>query len=146
MPYQLANPLVLPETDWPSDAELYSFELQEGDVIVMGSDGLFDNMWDEDLTRIVNSFVNGHPTDEATAQEVSKRIADVAHYNAKQKKIRSPWAVQAAAAGVVRSTALLLYAMFVFQTPLLKRLFPEGGKMDDCTVIVGFANRCDRNA
>ena len=104
MPYQLANPMILPETDWPSDADIYSFELQEGDVIVMGSDGLFDNVWDDDLTRIVNSFVGEHPTDEETAQIVSKRIADIAHYNAKQKKIRSPWAVHAAAAGAVPHT------------------------------------------
>ena len=101
MPYQLGNPMILPETDWPGDADMYSFELQEGDVIVMGSDGLFDNVWDDDLTRIINNFVGEHPTDEETAQIVSKRIADIAHYNAKQKKIRSPWAVHAAAAGAV---------------------------------------------
>lgn len=103
MPYQLGNPMILPETDWPSDTELYSFELKEGDVIVMGTDGLFDNMWNDDLSRIVNSFIGEHPATEETAQMVSKRIADVAHYNAKQTKIRSPWAVSAAAAGAVRT-------------------------------------------
>ena len=33
--------------DRPKDAELYSFQLNEGDIIIAGSDGLFDNLWDE---------------------------------------------------------------------------------------------------
>lgn len=111
MPYQMANPLVLSETDWPSDAELYTFELSEGDVIVMASDGLFDNMWDDDLTRIVNGFLGDHPKDEETAKDISKRIADVAHYNAKQRKIRSPWSVQAARSGTVMENSSNLCGM-----------------------------------
>ncbi len=31
--------------------------LQPGDVLVMGSDGLFDNLWEEDLEEIVHSHM-----------------------------------------------------------------------------------------
>jgi len=115
MPYQIANPAILPETDWPSDAELYSFELREGDVIVMGSDGLFDNVWDDDLARIVNGFVGSQSLDKQTADSVSKRIAEVAHYNAKQKKIRSPWAVHAAASNTVGLISAFELKLTVFR-------------------------------
>jgi len=127
MPYQLGNPMILPETDWPSNADTYSFELAAGDLIIMGSDGLFDNLWNDDLARIANSFQK-RLTDVQSAEKLARKIAEVAHFNAKQKDIRSPWAVRAAEAGV---------------TPLLHRMFPRGGKMDDCTVLVGFANPCE---
>lgn len=127
MPYQLGNPMILPETDWPSNADTYSFELVAGDLIIMGSDGLFDNLWNDDLARIANSFQK-RLTDVESAEKLARKIAEVAHFNAKQKDIRSPWAVRAAEAGV---------------TPLLHRMFPRGGKMDDCTVLVGFANLCE---
>lgn len=100
MPFQLGNPIILAETDWPCHAETYSFELRDGDLVVMGSDGLFDNLWNDDLTRIINSF-HRKVTDVESVKDMAKRIAEVAHFNAKQKTIRSPWSVQAASAGAV---------------------------------------------
>lgn len=54
-PYQLACPAHLPEADRPSDGLSYSSRLQRGDVLVGGSDGLFDNMWDTQLAELVAS-------------------------------------------------------------------------------------------
>ncbi len=54
MPYQLACPQFLPETDIAADdADTSSFALQPGDIVVLGSDGLFDNVWDEQLKDVV---------------------------------------------------------------------------------------------
>jgi protein phosphatase PTC7 len=56
-PFQLACPQFLPASDRPQGGLTYSTRLQKGDVIVAGSDGLFDNMWDTQLAELVASAV-----------------------------------------------------------------------------------------
>ena len=34
-------------------AQVFDVEMDAGDVIVMGSDGLFDNVWDDDIVAVV---------------------------------------------------------------------------------------------
>ena len=52
-PFQLASAELWPQADSADDADVYEVDLQPGDIIVMGSDGLFDNMWDAELEKIV---------------------------------------------------------------------------------------------
>ena len=52
-PYQLASPTKWPEADKPEDADVYEVELLPGDIVVLGSDGLFDNMWNHELEAVV---------------------------------------------------------------------------------------------
>ena len=52
-PYQLASPTKWPEADTADDADVYEVEMLPGDVIVLGSDGLFDNMWNFELEAII---------------------------------------------------------------------------------------------
>ena len=52
-PFQLASAELWPQADSADDADVYEVDLQPGDVIIMGSDGLFDNMWDSELEKIV---------------------------------------------------------------------------------------------
>lgn len=59
MPYQLASPKQLPDTDTSGDADLYELYMIPGDILVVGTDGLFDNMWDEELCNAVEKFANG---------------------------------------------------------------------------------------
>jgi hypothetical protein len=61
--------------------------------------------------------------DGASATRLARKIAKAATVNQVDTSYRSPWAVEAAAAGRV---------------PLWDRLNPRGGKKDDCTVVVGF--------
>ncbi|KAJ3335349.1 hypothetical protein HDU91_002226, partial [Kappamyces sp. JEL0680] len=35
--------------DSPNDTQLFTIKIQEGDVVVIGTDGLFDNVFDEDI-------------------------------------------------------------------------------------------------
>ncbi len=58
-----------------------------------------------------------------SATNLAHKIAKAAAGNQQDEKYRSPWAVEAAAAG---------------RLPLWQRLSPKGGKKDDCTVVVGF--------
>ncbi len=38
-------------------AQLYDVELEPGDVVVFGSDGLFDNVWDHDIAAVVMASI-----------------------------------------------------------------------------------------
>lgn len=39
----------------PSDAQKHSMELRDGDIIVLATDGLWDNVFTEHIVEIVNS-------------------------------------------------------------------------------------------
>ena len=66
-PYQLAH---LPlnklkgkniTSFWSDDsmsADCYRIEVKSGDILLMGSDGLFDNLYTKDIIRICNKFLN----------------------------------------------------------------------------------------
>lgn len=55
-PYQLgAN-----SCDRPSDAQAFDIKVEKGDIIIMGSDGLFDNLYDKEILAIVQSHVHAY--------------------------------------------------------------------------------------
>ena len=56
-PYQLGSPELVPETDTADDAVVYELDAEQGDILVLGTDGLFDNMWNDELERIVNTHL-----------------------------------------------------------------------------------------
>eukprot|EP00959_Pyramimonas_sp_CCMP1952_P057700 1204271-Pyramimonas_sp.AAC.3 len=49
MPYQFGHKTHLPETSEASDAALTEVNVRAGDVLVMGTDGLFDNVFSADI-------------------------------------------------------------------------------------------------
>eukprot|EP00803_Ostreobium_quekettii_P008715 evm.model.scf_422.6 EVM.evm.TU.scf_422.6 scf_422:29664-35048(-) len=124
MPYQLGDPAFLEETDMPSDATVDELALQPGDIVVMGSDGVFDNLWIDDIGKIVSESLtlSGGKLGEREARVLAQKITESANANARSTDTRTPWAVEAASRAEV---------------PLFDRLFPRGGKMDDCTTVVG---------
>jgi hypothetical protein len=64
----------------PTDAQLYSVDVEPGDLIIMGSDGLFDNLFLSDIIHIVHwgfSNNNNTTTNNITTQERLERIRDV---------------------------------------------------------------------
>ncbi|KAG0202647.1 hypothetical protein BGX28_004907 [Mortierella sp. GBA30] len=54
-PYQLGTG----STDSPTDAQVFTVKVQSGDIVVMGTDGIFDNLFDEDILEEVVRCVNG---------------------------------------------------------------------------------------
>ncbi|KAG6550728.1 hypothetical protein Mapa_007825 [Marchantia paleacea] len=99
-------------SDPPSAAEVFSIEVAVGDVIVAGTDGLFDNLYDSELTTVVVQAVRSGMGPQVTAQNV----ADLARTRAQDRNRQTPFSTAAQDAG---------YRFY-------------GGKMDDITVIVSY--------
>jgi len=108
----------------PKDADLASLELREGDKIVLGTDGLFDNLFDYEILQIVNKPTPDCPntpdttiaTSEETKAPESPHVADLLANRAAERSrstLNTPFSQHAKANG-------------------MKVL---GGKMDDITVL-----------
>ncbi|KAG0227499.1 hypothetical protein BGX31_006991 [Mortierella sp. GBA43] len=54
-PYQLGTG----SSDTPSDALTFTVKIQSGDIVVMGTDGIFDNLFDEDILEEVLLCIGG---------------------------------------------------------------------------------------
>ncbi|KAJ1915649.1 hypothetical protein H4219_004219 [Mycoemilia scoparia] len=53
-PYQLGTGK---HSDKPTDAQIFRLKVRKGDIIIVGSDGLFDNLFDEDILEEVNRLL-----------------------------------------------------------------------------------------
>jgi protein phosphatase PTC7 len=108
-PYQIGT-----GGDKPADAEEGRVSLQEGDVIVLGTDGLFDNLFDHEIVKIVEQGRNK----KRDAAEVAEIIARQAHSAGAKVTGEMPFGKAAERYG------------YQYQ----------GGKMDDVTVVVSFVS------
>ncbi|KAL5580637.1 hypothetical protein UlMin_013079 [Ulmus minor] len=100
------------------DAMVSSVELIEGDTIVMGSDGLFDNVFDNEIVSTIARYKD--------VVEAAKALANLASSHSLDSNFDSPYALEARARG--------------FDVPTWKKIIGmklTGGKPDDITVIVG---------
>jgi len=105
-PLQLNN-YVMYETDKPSDGETYEFSLIPDDIIIMASDGFFDNLFEKDIITLINKIFT------KSSQTIAKKLVEAAYKKSISKK-PTP-----------------------FSNSLGKKLgLPAGGKQDDITVIV----------
>lgn len=97
MPYQLRAPQFLKHTDTPNDAHVYSVPIKVGNIIVMGSDGLFENLWIEDLGTLVNErlVLGFHMKGKREAHALAEKITEQAYSNANNREVRDLWAVEA---------------------------------------------------
>jgi protein phosphatase PTC7 len=102
-PYQLGTG----HTTSAHDSQLIQLDLMEGDVIVAGSDALFDNLFDEEIVKIVQ---------EAGPNENVAQILALAVFNRGYTSHPSPFMRVAHRLGLIESE--------------------KGGKPDDITVVV----------
>ncbi|XP_074294315.1 putative protein phosphatase 2C 55 [Silene latifolia] len=108
-PYQLASGS---EGDSPSSGQVFTFPVAPGDVLVAGTDGLFDNMFDNEIAALVVEAMKEGVEPQITAQN----IANIAQQKAQDCHRKSPFSAAAHDAG-------LSYI---------------GGKLDDITVVVSY--------
>ncbi|CRG99648.1 protein phosphatase, putative [Plasmodium relictum] len=99
-PYQLGSNSI----SKPNDAEIAHIEVQKNDIIVAGTDGLWDNLYDNQILNIVkqNNF-----------SSLSEKIANEAFNYSKMKRWMSP---------------------YIKNYNKIFRCHKTGGKMDDITV------------
>ncbi|KAH6809203.1 hypothetical protein C2S51_026986 [Perilla frutescens var. frutescens] len=109
MPYQLG---IGSSPDGPVEAAEMVVEVESGDIIVVGTDGLFDNVFPEDVEATVNRCLK----DGTPLAMVARELAKTALHNSLKRDTVSPYEVAAYEAGVAHS----------------------GGKPDDITVVVAY--------
>ena len=98
--------------DDPSKSIANEHKLNKKDIVILGTDGLFDNVYPEDLEQLVNETLANGKYDSAG---LAKAIAEQAFKNSIDTVNISPFAENARNAGLRFS----------------------GGKSDDITVVVG---------
>ncbi|KAL6058227.1 Protein phosphatase [Balamuthia mandrillaris] len=114
-PYQLGS-----DGDSPRKAVETTLEMQEGDIIIVGTDGLFDNMFDKQILDLVNQAKQKGMSEEAIAQLLAKNAQAIA----KKPNVEVPFGVNC-------------YKM--------RGLRYLGGKLDDVCVIVAAIQRPNKN-
>ena len=103
------------------------FHLRNGDLIVGGSDGLFDNLWDEEIIQ----FMEEHHSAIISGEEELSNIADrlVKKSRSRQLTLKEPSNPPA------KTDFVPFYHELVKAHPSEKKL--TQGKPDDTTVVLG---------
>ncbi|KAH9313958.1 hypothetical protein KI387_022585 [Taxus chinensis] len=107
-------------SDLPSSAQIFTLQVAPGDVIIAGTDGLFDNLYNSEVTAVVVHAVRAGLGPQVTAQ----KIAALARQRAQDKHRQTPFSTAAQDAGF--------------------RYY--GGKLDDITVIVSYVASSNSNS
>ncbi|KAA8537655.1 hypothetical protein F0562_027263 [Nyssa sinensis] len=98
--------------DMPSSGQVFTIPVAPGDVIIAGTDGLFDNLYNNEVTAVVVQAMRAGLGPQVTAQ----KIAALARQRAQDKNRQTPFSTAAQDAGF--------------------RYY--GGKLDDITVVVSY--------
>jgi serine/threonine protein phosphatase PrpC len=106
-----------PNFDTPSCADTQMICIRPGDIIIAATDGLFDNLYDVDIIRIVEHMSNKQLPAKKFCKFLARALAERAVDKGWDITYRSPFSKNAAKSG--------------------RRYI--GGKLDDTTVIVGLA-------
>jgi len=116
-PFQLSLPPTELQSevlaDRPDSADQYEFSVEDGDVILMATDGIFDNVPDRLLVQEMDKVQ--HCKDELVLQQCANSIALMARRLSRDSKFLSPFSINALAAGIEAG---------------------PGGKPDDITVLL----------
>lgn len=101
--------------DTPKDTQTFTHKIQEGDLVILGSDGLFDNVFDEDIVDIIASKTLPNIM-QSDPQQMSDALLKRAREVAEDSR----------------------FASSPFQSRAIQEgFYYSGGKIDDMTVLVG---------
>ena len=106
-PYQIGS-----HGDNPSSAITKDIQVKENDLVILGTDGVFDNLFNENIIDICS---RGPSKGILNEEKIASSIAEEAFRRAKDRSWKSPFSINARKSG------------YRF----------EGGKLDDITVVVG---------
>ncbi|CAG5118916.1 unnamed protein product, partial [Candidula unifasciata] len=101
-PYQLALAPPMQEAQWLNDspemAESSSFKVQDGDILMLATDGLFDNMSEDMIVRTL-SYLHSQKEEERI-QHAAASIAQCAYQLSLDPDYMSPFAISACSLGL----------------------------------------------
>ncbi|CAG8546291.1 phosphatase 2C-like domain-containing protein [Gigaspora rosea] len=101
--------------DKPKDSQEFTIKIQKGDLIVIGSDGIFDNLYEEDILEEIAQFTNPQQGGlRVDPQVISDSLA---------------WRAKAASEDINHESPFQSRAM-------QEGLYYQGGKKDDISVLV----------
>jgi len=108
----------LPVDDPPESAELYSFPVEQGDLLILGSDGVFDNLYDHEICELAEQMVWPLEVQDGDfslthPEHVAKTLSFAAYFRACDGNANTPFSDSARHNNVNF----------------------RGGKMDDITVV-----------
>jgi len=103
-PFQLGS-----SSDVPEDSDKYTFQVHKGQTVILGTDGLLDNLFLEQIAEIVKQH------SQESTQVIAKSVANAAYEISLNSRAVTPFVRNATASGIKRV---------------------RGGKADDITVIV----------
>ncbi|WVW81446.1 hypothetical protein I302_103440 [Kwoniella bestiolae CBS 10118] len=114
------------------DAQRHDVSVKKGDVVILGSDGLMDNLFDEDILEIVLQFTSSSSANDQLPTPPSTPS------NTTSFPPFSPQQISEALCRRARSVSELVTAT----TPFMCKAIEEGidfvgGKKDDISVLVG---------
>ncbi|KAG6526711.1 hypothetical protein ZIOFF_016712 [Zingiber officinale] len=92
--------------------QIFNFPVASGDIVIAGTDGLFDNLYNNEITAVVIQATRAGFGPQVTAQ----KIAELARQRAQDRNRQTPFSAAAQDAG---------YRYY-------------GGKLDDITVVVSY--------
>lgn len=84
-PYQLGDLSLVPEADSPESAMVFDLPLEPGDFLVMGTDGVFDNVFPEEIAELCDTY--------GTADAAVEAIAVLAFQRSQDPTFLSPFAL-----------------------------------------------------
>jgi len=120
-PYQLSSD----RSETPQDADRGSIPIKQGDIIVLGSDGLWDNLYHVEINKMLSSAVD--------AQEMAEKLTIAAFQASNDDKRWAPFG-QKAVENLYAHREPEDLDWESEPAPLTQWL---GGKSDDISVVVG---------
>ncbi|PON98480.1 PPM-type phosphatase domain containing protein [Trema orientale] len=115
-PFQLGHGQ---KSDRPECAVEMEFRVIAGDIVVMGSDGLLDNLFEWEIEEIIqkeyHKLLKENKDSANKYEDLAYQIAETAYYKSLDKYCMTPFAIACT----------------------LAEKKHKGGKMDDITVVVG---------
>ena len=109
-PFQLGT-----NGDSPNSAISKEHEINKNDLVILATDGLFDNIFEKQILEHVNKFLADNPFNSSS---LAQYLSEVAFNLSIDQNIVSPFAEGARKA----------------------RMYYRGGKSDDITIVVGKVN------
>ena len=122
MPYQMSSDKEYSDT--ARDAEYSDVPVKAGDLVVQATDGLWDNVREEDMCQTIEATVQ--QSGGAEAATLAEALCVVASRNASDEEYPSPFMEEAVRAGQIQVSFL----------EKMQGIEPTGGKLDDITVVV----------